>query len=184
MAKPLAASALGAAAVPNNIGDCMIALDMAQRFHATRFKSCKPLRSTGRPPGLARSFLIATINACGRYAAACAMNGRASPATTTTAAAWAEERPPASALMACGSHGPGQGRRLVEEERQQVADHGRSDVLLPDCHRSGSAPVRPSCPWACPRRKNCKTLSTWPQMAPTRSPARRSMRVPSMHQNH
>ena len=85
MAKPLAASALVPQQFRNNIGDCMIALDMAQRLHATRFKSCRTSTScTGRPPG--RKFLIATINAC-NATAACAMNGRASPAMTTTAAA-------------------------------------------------------------------------------------------------
>ena len=67
MAKPLAASALVPQQFRNNIGDCMIALDMAQRLHASPLQVMQNLYVVHGSPAWSSKFLIATINACGRY---------------------------------------------------------------------------------------------------------------------
>lgn len=67
MAKPLAASALVPQQFRNNIGDCMIALDMAQRLNANPLMVLQNLYVVHGSPAWSSKFLIATINACGRY---------------------------------------------------------------------------------------------------------------------
>ena len=67
MAKPLAASALVPQQFRNNIGDCMIALDMAQRLNANPLQVMQNLYVVHGSPAWSAKFLIATVNACGRY---------------------------------------------------------------------------------------------------------------------
>ena len=67
MAKPLAQTSLVPQNFRDKIGDCMIALDMAQRLNANPLQVMQNLYVVHGSPAWSAKFLIATVNACGRY---------------------------------------------------------------------------------------------------------------------
>lgn len=67
VAKGLASSELVPKAYQGNIPSCMIALDMAQRIGAAPLMVMQNLYIVHGNPGWSSKFLIATVNACGRY---------------------------------------------------------------------------------------------------------------------
>jgi hypothetical protein len=69
MAKALAASTLVPQAYRNNIPNCLIALEIAQRLGASPLLVMQHLYLVHGNPGWSAQFLIATINQCGRFTA-------------------------------------------------------------------------------------------------------------------
>lgn len=69
MAKPLAASDLVPKEFRNNIGSCLIALNIANRIGADPFLVMQNLYIVYGKPSFSSSFLIACFNQCGRYTA-------------------------------------------------------------------------------------------------------------------
>lgn len=67
VAKGLASSELVPKSYQGNIASCMIALDMAQRIGAAPLMVMQNLYIVHGNPGWSSKFLIATVNACGRY---------------------------------------------------------------------------------------------------------------------
>lgn len=67
MAAPLAASNLVPADYRGNIGNCLIALEISQRLRASPLLIMQNLHVIEGRPSWSAQFLIATINACGRY---------------------------------------------------------------------------------------------------------------------
>ena len=66
-AKAFASSSLVPQAYQNNLPNCMIAMDMAQRIGANPLMVMQNLYIVHGTPGWSSKFLIATINVCGRY---------------------------------------------------------------------------------------------------------------------
>ena len=67
VSKAFAASDLVPKSYQGNLANCMIALDMAQRIGANPLMVMQNLYIVHGTPGWSSKFLIATINACGRY---------------------------------------------------------------------------------------------------------------------
>lgn len=67
VAKGFASSTLVPAAYQGNIANCMIALNMAQRIGADPLACMQNLYIVHGSPAWSSKFLIATVNACGRY---------------------------------------------------------------------------------------------------------------------
>ncbi|MDR0672893.1 MAG: hypothetical protein LBF93_04350 [Zoogloeaceae bacterium] len=67
VAKAFAMSDLAPKQYQGNLGNCMIALDMAQRIGANPLQVMQNLYIVHGSPGWSSKFLIATINASGRY---------------------------------------------------------------------------------------------------------------------
>lgn len=67
VAKGLASSELVPKQYQGNVASCMIALDMAQRIGAAPLMVMQNLYIVHGNPGWSSKFLIATVNACGRY---------------------------------------------------------------------------------------------------------------------
>ena len=67
VAKAFASSELVPKQYQGNIANCMIAMDMAQRIGANPLMAMQNLYVVHGTPGWSSKFLIATINACGRY---------------------------------------------------------------------------------------------------------------------
>lgn len=92
MAKPLAQSSLVPQNFRDKIGDCMIALDMAQRLNANPLQVMQNLYVVHGSPAWSAKFLIATVNACGRYSSL-RYEWKGSPgADDYGCRAWAEEK--------------------------------------------------------------------------------------------
>lgn len=68
-AKALMASSMVPENYRNNIGNCIIALDMAYRMGASPLMVMQNLYIVNGRPGWSAQFLIATFNKCGRFAA-------------------------------------------------------------------------------------------------------------------
>lgn len=67
VSKAFASSDLVPKAYQGNLPNCMIAMDMAQRIGANPLMVMQNLYIVHGTPGWSSKFLIATINACGRY---------------------------------------------------------------------------------------------------------------------
>lgn len=67
IAKAFATSDLVPKQYQNNLPNCMIALDMAQRIGANPLMCMQNLYVVHGTPGWSAKFLIATVNTCGRY---------------------------------------------------------------------------------------------------------------------
>lgn len=67
MAKALAASTIVPAAYIGNVANCLIALEMASRTGAGALAVMQNLHVIDGKPGWASSFLIASVNSCGRF---------------------------------------------------------------------------------------------------------------------
>lgn len=67
MAKPLAASNLVPTVYQDNLGDCIIALEMAQRMGANPLSVMQNLHIIHGRPSWSSAFVIAAINTCGRF---------------------------------------------------------------------------------------------------------------------
>lgn len=67
MAKMFASSNLVPKAFHNNIGDCCIALNMAQRLGADPLMVMQNLYVVNNTPAWSSKFMIATFNQCGRF---------------------------------------------------------------------------------------------------------------------
>lgn len=67
VSKAFAASDLVPKQYQGNIANCMIAMDMAQRIGANPLMVMQNLYIVHGTPGWSSKFLVATINACGRY---------------------------------------------------------------------------------------------------------------------
>lgn len=68
MAKMYAESTIVPDTYKNNLGNCVIALDMAMRMNANPLMVMQNLYLVHGMPSWSSKFLIATINACGKYA--------------------------------------------------------------------------------------------------------------------
>lgn len=69
VAKAFASSSLVPTQYQDNLPNCMIAMDMAQRIGANPLMVMQNLYIVHGTPGWSSKFLIATINVCGRFAA-------------------------------------------------------------------------------------------------------------------
>lgn len=69
MVKPLATSDLVPTAFKNNIGSCLIALNLANRIGADPLQVMQSLYIVHGKPSFSSAFLIACFNQCGRYTA-------------------------------------------------------------------------------------------------------------------
>lgn len=69
IAKAFASSDLVPQQYQNNLPNCMIALDMAQRIGANPLMVMQNLYIVHGTPGWSSKFLIATVNTCGRFSA-------------------------------------------------------------------------------------------------------------------
>lgn len=69
IAKAFASSDLVPKQYQNNLPNCMIALDMAQRIGANPLMCMQNLYVVHGTPGWSSKFLIATVNTCGRFSA-------------------------------------------------------------------------------------------------------------------
>lgn len=69
MAKALAASSLMPTAYQNNVPNCLVAMEMASRIGASVFMVAQNLDVIHGKPSWSSKFLIATVNASGRFAA-------------------------------------------------------------------------------------------------------------------
>ncbi len=69
MSKALSASTLVPQAYRNNIPNCLIALEIAQRLGASPLLVMQHLYLVHGNPGWSAQFLIATLNQCGRFSA-------------------------------------------------------------------------------------------------------------------
>lgn len=69
MAKAFAASTLVPQAYRNNIPNCLIAIEIAQRLGASPLLVAQHLYIVHGNPGWSAQFLIATLNQCGRFSA-------------------------------------------------------------------------------------------------------------------
>lgn len=69
VSKAFASSDLVPQQYRGNLANCMIALDMAQRIGANPLMTMQNLYVVHGTPGWSSKFLIATINACGRFSA-------------------------------------------------------------------------------------------------------------------
>ncbi|HXG69957.1 MAG TPA: recombinase RecT [Gemmatimonadaceae bacterium] len=67
MAKALAASSLVPEAYRNNIPNVLIAMELASRIGASVFAVCQNMDIIHGRPSMRATFLIATVNACGRF---------------------------------------------------------------------------------------------------------------------
>ena len=67
VSKAFAGSDLVPAQYKGNLANCMIAMDMAQRIGANPLMVMQNLYIVHGTPGWSSKFLVATINACGRY---------------------------------------------------------------------------------------------------------------------
>ncbi len=67
MAKALAASSLLPDTFRNNVPNCMIAMELANRIGCSVFMICQNMDVIHGRPGLRAKFLIATVNASGRF---------------------------------------------------------------------------------------------------------------------
>ena len=67
VAKALAASTLVPAQYQNNMPNCLIALEMAERLHASILMIMQNLYVVQGRPGWSSKFLIASFNQCGRF---------------------------------------------------------------------------------------------------------------------
>lgn len=67
IAKAFSGSDLVPKQYQNNLANCMIAMDMAQRMQANPLLVMQNLYMVHNQPGWSSKFLIATINSCGRY---------------------------------------------------------------------------------------------------------------------
>jgi len=67
MAKCLAASSLVPKEYHNNLPNCVIALEMAQRIGASALAVMQSLYIVHGKPGWSAQFIIASLNSCGRY---------------------------------------------------------------------------------------------------------------------
>jgi hypothetical protein len=67
VAKAFSSSSLVPAQYQNNLPNCMIAMDMAQRIGANPLMVMQNLYIVHGTPGWSSKFLIATINVCGRF---------------------------------------------------------------------------------------------------------------------
>ncbi len=67
MAKALSASSLLPDTFRNNIPNCMIAMELANRIGCSVFMICQNMDVIHGRPGLRAKFLIATVNASGRF---------------------------------------------------------------------------------------------------------------------
>lgn len=67
MAKALAASTLLPDTFRNNVPNCMIAMELANRIGCSVFMICQNMDVIHGRPGLRAKFLIATVNASGRF---------------------------------------------------------------------------------------------------------------------
>lgn len=67
VSKAFASSDLVPQAYRGNLANCMIALDMAQRIGANPLMTMQNLYVVHGTPGWSSKFLIATVNACGRF---------------------------------------------------------------------------------------------------------------------
>jgi hypothetical protein len=68
-AKAIAASTLVPQQFQNNMPNCLIALEMAQRIGASPLMVCQNLYVVHGRPGWSAKFLIASFNQCGRFTA-------------------------------------------------------------------------------------------------------------------
>jgi hypothetical protein len=68
-AKAIAASSLVPQQFQNNLPNCLIALEMAQRIGASPLMVCQNLYVVHGRPGWSSKFLIASFNQCGRFSA-------------------------------------------------------------------------------------------------------------------
>ena len=67
VSKAFASSDLVPQQYRGNLANCMIALDMAQRIGANPLMTMQNLYVVHGTPGWSSKFLIATVNACGRF---------------------------------------------------------------------------------------------------------------------
>jgi hypothetical protein len=67
MAKALAASSMVPKEYQGNIANCIIALELSSRIGATAFAVMQNLHIIQGRPSFSASFVIATVNACGRF---------------------------------------------------------------------------------------------------------------------
>ncbi|WP_141640221.1 recombinase RecT [Clostridium sp. K25] len=67
MAKALAASTLVPKEYQNNISNCMIAIDTAQRLSVSPFAAMQNLYIVNGRPSWSSQFIISAINTCGRF---------------------------------------------------------------------------------------------------------------------
>lgn len=69
VAKALAASTLVPQQFQNNLPNCLVALEMAQRLGASPLMICQNLFVVHGRPGWSAKFLVASFNQCGRFSA-------------------------------------------------------------------------------------------------------------------
>jgi hypothetical protein len=69
VAKAFSSSTLVPAQYQNNVANCMIALNLAQRLKADELMVMQNLYIVHGNPGWSSKFLIASVNTCGRYSA-------------------------------------------------------------------------------------------------------------------
>jgi len=87
MAKALCASSIVPASYKNNIGDTMLALEMAQRIGATPIAVMQSLNIIHGRPSWSSSFIIGALNSCGRFKSLRFKKGH-SKETGNTCQAW------------------------------------------------------------------------------------------------
>jgi hypothetical protein len=137
----------------DKIANCMIAMDMAQRIGANPLMVMQNLYIVHGTPSWSSKFLIATINACGRFSSL-RYEWKGEPGGKDYGCrAWAIEKPLASAWTGSGSLGKwfkpkaGPARTAVSGKPCRIRC---SSAVRPP---SGSAPMRQSWAWACRLRK-------------------------------
>lgn len=91
-AKALAASTLVPTTFQNNLPNCLIALEMAQRIGASPLMVMQNLYIVHGRPGWSAKFLIATMNQCGRFSAVRFDWGGERDKDTWSCRAWATEK--------------------------------------------------------------------------------------------